>query len=68
MTELDLGLEHAGASSDSPCDDGLGDGAVLDGLDHAVLLNTTDLTEQDKDLALRVSLVSEQVVDKSGPG
>jgi hypothetical protein len=36
---------------DSPGDDGLGDGAVLDGLNHTVLLNTTDLTEQHKDLA-----------------
>lgn len=68
VAELDLGLEHAGAGSDSPGNDGLGDGAVLDGLDHTVLLNTTDLTEQHKDLALGLGLVAEQVIDEGGTG
>lgn len=68
VTELNLSLEHASAGTDGPGDDGLGDGAVLDGLDDAVLLNTTDLTQQNQDLALGLSLVAEQVVDESGAG
>ena len=68
MTELDLGLEQAGASSNSPGNDGLRDGAVLDGFNHTVLLNTTDLTEQHQDLALGLGLVAEQVIDEGGTG
>lgn len=66
VTELDLRLEHAGASTNSPGNNGLGDGAVLDGLDDTVLLNTTDFAEQHKDLALRLVLVTQQMVDESG--
>ena len=40
----------------------------LDSLDDAVLLNTTDLTEQDKHLAVGVRLVAEQVVDEGRAG
>lgn len=68
VTELDLSLEHAGASSDSPSNDGLGDDTLLDSLNHTVLLNTTDLTEQDEDLALGLGLVAEQVVNEGGTG
>ena len=68
VTELNLGLEHAGAGTNGPGDHGLGDGAVLDGLDHTVLLNTTDLTEEDEDLAIRLGLVTEQVVNEGGAG
>ena len=68
VAELHLGLEHARASTDGPGDDWLGDDAVLDGLDHPVLLNTTDLTQKEEDLALRVGLVSEHVVDEGGSG
>lgn len=64
MTELHLSLEHAGAGTDRPGHDGLGDLASLDGLNDAVLLNTTDLTEQDQDLALRLVLVAHQMVDE----
>lgn len=68
VTELDLGGEHASDSSDGPSDNGLGDDTGLDGLDHAVLLNTTNLTKKDEDLALRVGLVTKHVVDESGTG
>lgn len=66
VTELDLSGEHTSDSTDGPSDNGLGDDAGLDGLDDAVLLNTTDLTEKDENLALRVGLVTEHVVDESG--
>jgi len=68
VTELNLSLEHAGAGTDGPGDDRLGDGAVLDSLDHTVLLNTADLTEEDQDLALRLGLVTEHVVNEGGTG
>ena len=45
MTELDLGLEHAGASTDGPSDNRFGDGTVLDSLNHTVFLDTPDFTE-----------------------
>lgn len=68
MTELDLSLEHAGASTNSPSDNGLGDDALLHGINDLVFLNTTDLTEQDKDLALGIGLVSQHVVDEGSSG
>jgi len=64
VTELDFGLEQTGNGTDGPSDDRLGDGAVLDRLDHAVLLDTANLTEKDEDLALRVLLVAQHVVDE----
>jgi hypothetical protein len=68
VTELDLGGEHTSDGTNGPGDNGLGDDAGLDGLDNAVLLNTTDLTKKDEDLALRVGLVAKHVVDESGTG
>jgi hypothetical protein len=68
VSELDLGREHLGASTDGPGDDGLLDGSVLDGLDDSVLLGSTDLSEEDEHLALRVLLVSEEVVDEGRSG
>lgn len=59
VTELDLGLEHASASTNGPSNDGLGDGTILDGLNDTVLLDTTDFTEQQEDLALRLVLEAE---------
>lgn len=46
VSELNLGLEHARAGSDRPGNNWLGDGSVLDGLDDAVLLDSTNLTQQ----------------------
>jgi hypothetical protein len=68
VAELDLGGEHASHGANGPGDDGLGDDTGLDGLDHAVFLNTTDLTKEDENLALRVGLVAKHVVDESGTG
>lgn len=68
MAELHLSLEHAGARSDRPRHDWLGDLAVLLGLDDAVLLNTTDFSQKYKNLALRIGLVAEHVVDEGGSG
>lgn len=68
VAELNLSLEHAGASTNGPSDNGLGDDALLDGLNDLVLFNTTNLTEEDKDLALGVGLVSKHVVDEGGTG
>ncbi|KAI6751769.1 hypothetical protein HG531_006465 [Fusarium graminearum] len=68
VTELDLSLEHAGAGTNGPGDNRLGDDALLDGLDDLVLLDTTDLAKQDKDLALGIGLVSQKMVDESGTG
>lgn len=68
VTELHFSGKHAGDRTNGPGHDGLGDCAVLYSLNHAVLLNTTNLTEQHEDLALRVGLVAEHVVDKSGTG
>lgn len=68
MAELDLGLEHASNGTNGPCDNWLGDLARLDRLNDAVFLNTTNLTEEDDDLAVRVGLVTENVVDEGGTG
>ena len=68
MTELNLGREHLRAGTNGPGDDGLLDDALLDGLDDAVLLDTTDLTEEDEELALGVLLVAEQVVNEGRAG
>ena len=64
MTELNLSLEHASASTDGPCHDWLGDRAILDSLNNTVFLNTTNLTKQKQDFALWLGLVSQQVVDE----
>lgn len=58
VTELNLSLEHAGASTDGPGDNWLCDLSALDGLNDTVLFDTTDLTEKDKDLAVGISLIS----------
>lgn len=68
VTELNLSGEHTSNGTDGPGDNGLGDDTALHGLNHAVLLNTTNLTEEDEDLALGVGLVAEHVVDESGTG
>jgi hypothetical protein len=68
VTELNLSLEHAGAGTNGPSNNGLGDDALLNGLNDLVLLNTTNLTKQDEDLALRVGLVSQKMIDKGGTG
>ena len=66
VTELNLRLEHAGASSDGPGDDWLGDDTLFDGLNDTVLLDTSNFTEQQEDLAVWVGLISEKVVDEGG--
>jgi hypothetical protein len=68
VTELNLGLEHAGNGTNGPGNNGLLDLTRLDGLNDAVLLNTTDLTEKEKDLGVGVLLVTEQVVNESSTG
>ena len=68
VAELHFRLQHAGDGADGPGHDRLGDGAVLDRLDHAVLLHTTDFTQKQQDLAVGVGLVAEHVVDESGAG
>jgi hypothetical protein len=68
VTELDFGSQQGRYGADGPRDDRLRDMAALDGLDHTVLLNTSDFAEQDKDLALGVPLVPQQVVNESGTG
>lgn len=66
VTKLNLSLEHAGAGTNCPSNNGLGDDALLDGLNDLVFLNTTDFTEQDENLALRVGLVAQHVVNEGG--
>jgi hypothetical protein len=68
VAELDLSGEQTSDSADGPGNNRLGDDTGLDCLDHTVLLNTTNLTEKDEDLALRVGLVAKHVVDESGTG
>src|SRR6266849_926278 len=66
MAKLNLCREHLRAGSNSPSDDRLLDLALLDCLDNTVLLDATDLAEKDEQLALRILLVSEQVIDERG--
>lgn len=66
VSELDLGLEHAGAGTDSPGDNRLGDGAILDRFNDTVLLNTANLTKEQEDLALGLGLVAQQMVNEGG--
>ena len=66
MTELNLSLEHVCTGTNSPRNNGLGDGAILNGLNDTVLLNTADFTEQQENLALGLGLEAEQVVNESG--
>ena len=68
VAELHFRLQHAGDGADGPGHDWLGDGAVLDSLDHAVFFYTTDLTQKQEDLAVGVGLVAEHVVDESRAG
>lgn len=68
VAELNLSLEHAGTGTDSPRDNGLGNDALLDGINDLVLLDTTDLTEEDEDLAPRIGLVTQEVVNEGGAG
>src|SRR4051812_32177314 len=64
MSELDLSLEHACASTDSPCNDWLGNCSVLDSLNDSVLLNPTNFSEQNQNFTFWVGLVSQEMVDK----
>ena len=64
MTELDLRLEHASASANSPGDNRFGDLALLDSLNHAVFLDTTNFTKQKEDLAVWLGLVPKEMVDE----
>ena len=50
------------ARSDAPCDHGLGDLSLLDELADLVLLDSTDLAQNDENLDVGVGLVAEQVV------
>ena len=68
MTELDFGSKHLGASTDGPGDDRLLDLAGFDSFDDTVLLNTTDLAEEDEHLALRILLVSHEMIDEGRAG
>lgn len=68
VTELYLSLEHAGAGTDGPGDERLSNGAVLHSFNDTVLLDTTNLTEQEEDLAIRIGLITQEVVDESGTG
>ena len=58
VAELHFGLQESCHGTNGPSDDGLVDPARLDGLDDAVLLDTTDLAEEDEDLCPRVVLVA----------
>lgn len=66
VAELHLSLEHAGDGTDGPGNNWLGDDTRLDSLNDTVLLDTTNLTKENKDLALWVGLVAEHVVDEGG--
>jgi len=68
VTELNVGSEHLGASSDSPGDDRLLDLTRLDSFDDTVLFDTTDFSEEDEHLAVGVSLVSKEMVDEGSSG
>ena len=68
VTELNVGGEHFGASSDSPGDDRLLDLSRLDSFDDTVLFDTTDFSEKDEHLAVGVSLVSKEMVDEGSSG
>lgn len=68
MAELHFGLQESCYGTDGPGDDGLVDPARLDSLDDAVLLDTADLAEEDKDLCFWVVLVAQHVVDEGGSG
>jgi hypothetical protein len=64
VTKLNFGLEHARDGTNGPGDDWLCDLSGLDSLNDAVFFNTTDLTKQNKNFALRISLVAENMVDE----
>src|SRR6266576_3729624 len=66
MAELNLCREHLRAGSNSPSDNRLLDLALLDCIDNTVFLDATDLAKEDEQLALRILLVSEQVIDERG--
>jgi hypothetical protein len=68
VSELDFGGQHGCDGSDGPGDNGLGDHSLLDGLNDTVLLDSSNLSEQDQDLALGVGLVTQQVVNEGGTG
>src|SRR5947207_3472848 len=68
MTELDLGLEHASASTDSPGDNWFRDLTLLYSLDHPIFLDTTNLTEQKEDFTVRLRLVAKEMVDEGRSG
>ena len=68
MTELNFGCEHLRAGSDSPRNDGFLDDTLLYSLDDLVLLDTTDLSEEDEHLDVVISLVAEEMVDEGGSG
>src|SRR5690242_16542794 len=65
MSKLNLCGEHAGAGTNSPGNDGLGNDTLLYRLDDLVFFHTTNLTKQNQNFAFGVLLVSEQVVDES---
>ena len=65
MTELHLGSKHLSAGTNSPGNDGLGNLTSPNGFNNTVLLNTTNFTEKDEHLAIRICFIAEEVVNES---
>jgi len=66
MAELHIERELSGAGTDTPCNYGLLDKTLLDRVDDFVFINTTNLTQQQKHLDVRVGFITQHVVDEAG--
>mmetsp|Transcript_72487 Transcript_72487/g.147049 ORF Transcript_72487/g.147049 Transcript_72487/m.147049 type:complete len:530 (-) Transcript_72487:1357-2946(-) len=65
MSELDLRGEARRARPDAPSDDWLVDAAGLHCFHDIVLIDATNLAKEQKDLAARVILVAQEVINES---
>mmetsp|Transcript_70290 Transcript_70290/g.147152 ORF Transcript_70290/g.147152 Transcript_70290/m.147152 type:complete len:227 (+) Transcript_70290:1116-1796(+) len=65
MTELDLGGEAGGTSSNTPSYDGLRDATTLHSLDEVVLVDSANLAQKEQHLGLGVVLVAKEVVQEA---
>eukprot|EP00042_Codosiga_hollandica_P036398 m.278177 g.278177 ORF g.278177 m.278177 type:complete len:466 (+) comp54882_c0_seq10:1212-2609(+) len=66
MSELDLGGEHGRTGTNAPCHQGLLDLARLERFTDPILLNSSDLAEEDKLLDVGICLKAQQMLQESG--
>mmetsp|Transcript_21118 Transcript_21118/g.38549 ORF Transcript_21118/g.38549 Transcript_21118/m.38549 type:complete len:252 (-) Transcript_21118:1968-2723(-) len=65
VAELDCSLEVGCHGAYTPCNDWLSDATTLDSLNHVILINAADFTQQEQNLCSGIILIPCEVVDEA---